>query len=81
MQTYDVYCGIAHCASVCIQDDGRPVWTFDATWHPAWGETRIPTRIEEILAGAPRAAILFYAGFTLQRRPEQASLSKAHRPC
>lgn len=68
MRIYDVFAGTGYHASVCVQDDGQKVWTFDPQWKDFWVDADRQKTIERAIDHDPYAAILYVEGFTIKRR-------------
>src|SRR6266853_164697 len=64
MKIYDVY-GTQYHASICVQDDGQKVWTFDPLWQAFWQKA-----IEHAIENEPHASVIPYEGFTIRQRQE-----------
>lgn len=66
--TYDVFSGTAYHATVCVQDDGRKVWTFDPQWKDFWVDADKQKVIEQAIDHHPNASILSVEGFAIKQR-------------
>lgn len=65
---YDVFGGAEYRATVCVQDDGRKVWTFGPQWKDFWVDADKQKMIEQAISHDPNAAILSVEGFTVKHR-------------
>lgn len=68
MRIYDVFGGTECHATVCVQDDGQKIWTFDPQWKDFWVNADKQKRIEQAIDHDPNTEILCVEGFTLKQR-------------
>ena len=68
MRIYDVFGGTEYHATVCVQDDGQKVWTFDPQWKDFWVDADKQRMIDQVIDHDPNAAILCVKGFTMRQR-------------
>jgi hypothetical protein len=69
MKIYDIY-GTQYHASICVQDDGQKVWTFDPLWQAFWQKATSQKAIEHAIENEPHASVIPYEGFTIRQRQE-----------
>ena len=57
MRIYDIY-GTQYHASICVQEDGQKVWTFDPLWQAFWQEATRQKAIEHAIENEPHASVI-----------------------